>query len=61
MPKTEFLQIRLTPEERQRIETAAGAEHLRASTWARKILLTELDRLEGRRRSGDDARRVAES
>jgi hypothetical protein len=39
MAKTEFLQIRLTPEDRNRIEGAAAAEHLEPSTWARQAIL----------------------
>ncbi|CAN5835753.1 hypothetical protein BH23GEM6_BH23GEM6_24000 [soil metagenome] len=39
MAKTEFLQIRLTPEDRQRIDRVATAAHLDTSTWARQALL----------------------
>ncbi len=38
-PKTEFLQIRLTLEDRERIARVASSEHLEPSTWARQILL----------------------
>jgi hypothetical protein len=54
MPKTEFLQIRLTPKDRQRIERAAAADHLDTSTWARRVLLKHLDVLE------DENKRAAE-
>lgn len=39
VPKTEFLQIRLTPADRDRVWRVAAAEHLDPSTWARRILL----------------------
>ncbi len=39
MPKTEFLQIRLTPEDRRLMDQAAEKDHLDTSTWARQILL----------------------
>lgn len=38
-PKTEFLQIRLTLKDRERIARIASSEHLEPSTWARQILL----------------------
>jgi predicted DNA binding CopG/RHH family protein len=38
-PKSEFLQIRLTPSDRERIARAASSEHLEPSTWARQVLL----------------------
>jgi len=38
-PKTDFLQIRLTPEDRALIDQAAQAEHLDTSTWARQAIL----------------------
>jgi hypothetical protein len=45
-PKTEFLQIRLAADDRRRIEEVAARQHLDASTWARQILLRELDLFE---------------
>ena len=44
MPKTEFLQIRLTPAQRERIRSAAEADHLDMSTWARRALLIASER-----------------
>lgn len=38
-PKTEFLQIRLSVEDRKRVSKAASAEYLDASTWARQAIL----------------------
>lgn len=43
MPKTEFLQIRLSPKEKEKIWRAAASEHLEPSTWARRVLLLKLD------------------
>lgn len=42
-PKTEFLQIRLTQEDRERIARVASREHLDLSTWARQILLKSVE------------------
>lgn len=46
MPKTEFLQIRMTPESRSRLSRVAEADHLDESTWARRAILQALDRWE---------------
>jgi hypothetical protein len=56
MPKTEFLQIRCSPEDRARLSRIAEAEHLDLSTWARRVLLQAADRWESR----TGARKVAE-
>lgn len=48
MARTEFLQIRLTPEDRKRLESIAAAEHLDTSTWARQVLLKAADEFEAR-------------
>jgi hypothetical protein len=45
-PKSVFLQIRLTPEDRLRLERAAEADHLEPSTWARQVLLRALSAYE---------------
>lgn len=42
MPKTQFLQIRISPEDRKRVEAAAQAEFLDVSTWARRVILQAL-------------------
>ena len=42
-PKTEFLQIRLTRDDRERIALAAAADHLDPSTWVRQAILKVLD------------------
>ena len=52
MPKTEFLQIRLTPEDRDRLNEVAAAEHLDVSTWARQVLLKAAEKLEVRHHRG---------
>lgn len=51
--KTAFLQIRLSPEDKARIERLAKVEHLDASTWARRVLLKKVERVakEGERRT----------
>jgi hypothetical protein len=51
-PKTEFLQIRLSVEDRKRVGKAAGAEYLDASTWARQTILKALYDSETRDRAG---------
>lgn len=43
IPKTEFLQIRLTQENRERIIRVASGEHLEPSTWARQVLLKAVE------------------
>jgi len=58
MPRTEFLQIRITPEDRERFQRVAEAEHLDLSTWARRTLLQAIDQVEGR--TPASRRRVAE-
>lgn len=45
-PKTEFLQIRVTPDQKRRITKAAAAEYLDASTWARVAILKAAEELE---------------
>lgn len=49
--KTEFLQIRLTERDRERIWSAAAADHLDPSAWARRILLAAADAWESGRTS----------
>jgi hypothetical protein len=46
MAKTEFLQIRMTPESRQRLSLVAEADHLDESTWARRAILQALEHWE---------------
>lgn len=46
MAKTKFLQIRLSPENLERVERVASAEHLDKSTWARRVLLKAVERWE---------------
>jgi uncharacterized protein (DUF1778 family) len=52
MPKTEFLQIRLTPDDRERLRRAASADHLDVSTWARRVILLAVDKWEQRQSRG---------
>jgi hypothetical protein len=70
MPKTEFLQIRITPEDRERLRRAAAADYVGVSTWARRAILQALEewdvaRARGRQavepqRETREVRRVAE-
>lgn len=53
MPKSEFLQIRLSPADRKRIESAAKSEFLEASTWARQVLLRAVSLLDSSRENPD--------
>ena len=53
MPKTEFLQIRMTPESRRRLSRVAEADHLDESTWARRTILQALDRWEAEEQGGN--------
>jgi hypothetical protein len=46
MAKTMFLQIRCSPEDRERMVRVASAEHLDVSTWARRALLQVIERWE---------------
>jgi hypothetical protein len=47
-PKSEFLQIRVTKQDRTRIDRAAAQEFLDTSTWARKVILEAVVRIETR-------------
>ena len=49
MAKTEFLQIRCSPEDRERMQKVAEGEHLDLSTWARRVLLQAVSRVEERK------------
>jgi len=44
-PKTDFLQIRVAPDDKRRIDDAAAAAHLDTSTWARQVLLQAVERV----------------
>ena len=46
MPKSKFLQIRVDPEDRERLRRAAVSEFLAPSTWARQAILQALERWE---------------
>ena len=43
MAKTEFLQIRFSPKDRERLLDAAAANYLDPSTWARQIILKAIE------------------
>jgi len=53
MAKTEFLQIRMTPESRQRLSRVAEADHLDESTWARRAILKAIERWEAGEKGGE--------
>ncbi len=57
-PKTQFLQIRVSSEDRDRIRKAADAEYLEASTWARQAILRAVEAYE--REKAPPALKVAE-
>lgn len=44
MQRSVFLNVRLTPEEREELQLLADADHLNLSTWARMILLKEAEK-----------------
>jgi hypothetical protein len=39
MEKSRLFQVRMTPDDYERIRAAAAAAHLAAGTWARQVLL----------------------
>ncbi len=53
MAKTDFLQIRMTPENSRRLSRVAEADHLDESTWARRAILQALDHWEALEQRGD--------
>lgn len=53
MAKTEFLQIRMTPENTQHLRRVAEAEHLDESTWSRRAILRALAAWEGEQKPAD--------
>ena len=55
-PKTEFLQIRMTRADRERLQEVAAAEHLDTSTWARQVLLKAVEKREAQRHRGKPKR-----
>ena len=52
-PKTEFLQIRVTPDDKRRMDEAAGSVHLDTSTWARQVLLKAVEQAADRAEADD--------
>jgi hypothetical protein len=54
MAKTEFLQIRFSPEDRQRLFNAAAGNHLDPSTWARQILMKAIEDWEKTRKGATE-------
>lgn len=56
MAKTVFLQIRITPQDRDRLKVAATQDYLDLSTWARRVLLSKLDEMDVSAPSGRASR-----
>lgn len=52
MAKTEFLQIRFSPEDRQRLLNAAAGNHLDPSTWARQVVMKAIENWEKTQKAG---------
>jgi hypothetical protein len=55
MPKTNILQLRLTPENSQHLRRAAEADHLDESTWSRRAILRALARWDAEHSSTDSS------
>lgn len=56
MAKTEFLQIRFSPEDRQRLVNAAGGNHLDPSTWARQVIMKAIENWEKSQKGGSTSK-----
>ena len=52
MAKTQFVQIRFSPEDRERLFEAAAANHLDPSTWARQIIMRAIEDWEKKTQKG---------
>ena len=46
MAKEQFLHIRLSREDKERVEAVAKANHLDTSTWARMVIMKVVEREE---------------
>lgn len=55
MAKEQFLHIRLSREDKKRVEAAATANYLDTSTWARMVILQAVERTEGERAGSDSS------
>lgn len=53
MAKTEFLQIRFSPEDRQRLLDAAAGNYLDPSTWARQIIMKAIEDWEKKQKTAE--------
>lgn len=47
MTRTVEVHVRMTPEEKARVQSFAKTQHLAFSSWARKILLDALSEVSG--------------
>lgn len=52
MAKEQFLHIRLSREDKDRVRAAAEANYLDTSTWARQVIMRAVERVE-EERDGD--------
>lgn len=55
MAKDQFLHIRLSREDKKRVEAAATANHLGSSTWARVVIMQAVERVERERGEPDSS------
>ena len=49
MAKEQFLHIRLSRKDKERVQTAATANYLDMSTWARMVIMQSVERAERER------------
>jgi antitoxin component of RelBE/YafQ-DinJ toxin-antitoxin module len=55
LAKSKFLQIRVSDEEKARIERAARAHYIDTSTWVRMTVMRAVDNWEGRKERREKA------
>ena len=53
MAKEQFLHIRLSKKDKERVEAAANASYLDMSTWARMVIMQAVERAEAERRNSE--------
>ena len=54
MAKEQFLHIRFSQEDKQRVAAAATVNHLDTSTWARQVIMRAVERIEKERGEAED-------
>lgn len=55
MAKEQFLHIRLSKKDKERVEAIATANYLDMSTWARMVIMQAVERAEADRRSAESS------